>query len=163
MEVSNKGLNLIKKNEGFRNHVYKDVAGIPTIGYGNTYYINEDGSITKVTMNDSPITLKEGEELLKHIVKGYEDGVNRMVTSKINQNQFDALVSFVYNVGISAFENSTLLKRINNNPLDEDIKYQFSRWNKSKGKVLKGLTKRRNEETYLYFKPVEESERKENK
>lgn len=147
MNISDNGVELIKKHESFRNNVYLCPAGIPTIGYGNTYY--ENGR--KVKMSDPAISKKEGLKLLKTIVKQFEDGVNELVEVELNQNQFDAIVSFVYNVGLSAFKNSTLLKRINNNPFDEDIKYQFSRWNKSNGKVLKGLKKRRNSESYLYF------------
>jgi len=71
---------------------------------------------------------------------------------EVNQNQFDAVLSFVYNLGITNFKKSTLLKRINNNPNDHDIPYQFSRWNKAGGKVLLGLTRRRKEEAELYFK-----------
>lgn len=147
MTISNNGLDLIKKFEGFRNHPYKCSANVATIGYGNTYYL--DGS--KVTLNDAPITIKEGEELLKHIVKVYEDELNKYVTSPINQNQFDALVSFTYNLGVGALQRSTLLKKINKNPKDSTIKNEFLKWNKAGGKVLKGLTKRRNSEAYLYF------------
>lgn len=151
--ISKNGLDLLKKHESFRNHPYIPVKGdVPTIGYGNTFY--PDG--TKVTMNDSPITKLEGEQLLKIIVKEFENGVNESVTSNINQNQFDALVSFSYNVGVYAFKRSTLLKKINNNPNNfEEIQYQFKRWNKSGGLVYKGLTKRRNSEFWLYATPVE--------
>src|SRR5690606_30423679 len=79
---------------------------------------------------------------------------NRLVTSTINQNQFDALVSFSYNIGLGSLKSSTLLKRVNNNPQDADICNQFSRWNKAGGKVLLGLTRRRKEEAELYFKEV---------
>jgi lysozyme len=81
----------------------------------------------------------------------YERGVNRYVTSNINENQFSALVSFAYNCGLGALKSSTLLKRVNANPNDENISYQFSRWNKAGGRVLKGLTKRRIDEDKLYF------------
>ncbi|OCK42533.1 hypothetical protein BA195_10175 [Tenacibaculum soleae] len=149
MIISQRGLNLIKKHEGFRNNPYLCPSGIPTIGYGNTYYNDS----TKVKLTDTPITLKEAETLLKSVVNQFEKGVSNLIKVELNQNQFDALVSFSYNVGLGAFASSTLLKRINNNPFDEDIKYQFRRWNKSGGKVLKGLKKRRNEESYLYFTP----------
>lgn len=145
--ISKAGLNLIKKYEGFRNHPYLCPSDIPTIGYGNTFY--EDG--TKVTLNDEPITKKRGEELLKLVVKDFEDAVNDFVNVEINQNQFDALVSFAYNVGTGALSRSTLLKKINKNPDDPSIENEFKRWNKSGGKILKGLTKRRNSEAYLYF------------
>lgn len=147
MNISSRGLNLIKKYEGFRNHPYLCPAGVPTIGYGSTYY--KDGTAVKI--DDEPITLKEALDLLKTTLKGYEKGVEKAVTSDINQNQFDACVSFAYNCGIQAFRDSTLLKKINQDPNDEAIRYEFQRWNKARGKVLKGLKKRRNEEAYLYF------------
>lgn len=150
MKISENGIELIKHWEGFKNHPYLCPANVPTIGYGSTYY--PDG--TAVKMTDKPITIKEGVELLKLTVKGYEMGVDKAVTSTINQNQFDALVSFTYNLGVGAFKSSTLLKKINKNPLDETIKYEFSRWNKSNGKPMKGLTRRRNSEAYLYFLPM---------
>jgi len=150
MEISKNGLDIIKRFEGFRNHPYLCAAGVPTIGYGNTFY--NDG--TEVTMDDEPITLKEGLELLKRVVKGYEIGVTKMVKVDINQNQFDALVSFAYNLGVYALKKSTLLKKVNINPNDPTIKDEFLRWVKAGGRVLKGLKRRRNSEAYLYFTPV---------
>lgn len=148
MKISYSGLQLIKKYEGLSLRPYLDAVGIPTIGYGSTYY--EDGK--NVRMSDSPISKKKAELLLLNVVVDFERGVNRLVTSTINQNQFDALVSFSYNVGLGSLKSSTLLKRVNNNPQDADICYQFSRWNKAGGKVLLGLTRRREEEAELYFK-----------
>ncbi|WP_067151039.1 lysozyme [Pseudotamlana agarivorans] len=155
MKTTKTGIKLIHKYESFRNHPYLCPSGIPTIGWGNTYY--EDGS--KVTLNDEPITRKRGDELFENIIKTFEDKVNEYVTSDINENQFSSLVSFTYNVGVYNFKRSTLLKKINNNPNDFDaIEYQFKRWNKgtvnNKKVVLKGLTKRRNEEFFLYSTPT---------
>ena len=147
MKTSNKGIELIKKYESLSLKPYLCPAKIPTIGYGNTYY--EDG--TKVKMTDKPITKERAESLFFITLFGFEIAVNKYVYSKINQNQFDALVSFSYNVGITNFKVSTLLKKVNLNPIDKDIAYQFSRWNRSKGKVLNGLTRRRKEESNLYF------------
>jgi len=147
MEISKRGLEIIKKHEGLRLSPYLCPADIPTIGYGNTFY--ENG--VKVKLTDAPITNERAEQLLKNTLKKFEDGVNKYVTREINQNQFDALVSFAYNLGVGSLQTSTLLKRVNENPCDEDIKYQFSRWNKAGGKVLNGLTKRRKEEAELYF------------
>ena len=147
MKISHSGLSLIKKYEGLILEPYLDTAGIPTIGYGNTFY--ENG--LKVRLSDKPISKDRAEDLLLNVVKRFEEGVNRLVKVEINQFQFDALVSFSYNVGLGALQSSTLLKRINNNPLDADICHQFSRWNKAGGKVLLGLTRRRSEEAALYF------------
>lgn len=152
MKASKIGIRLIKKYEGFRNFPYFCPAGIATIGWGNTFY--EDGTSVKIT--DPPIERGRANELLKGIISIYEDKVNVLVTSKLNQNQFDALVCFAYNQRSGAFERSTLLKRVNANPNDEDISYQFKRWNKARLNgvltVLKGLKRRRSEEAYLYFK-----------
>ena len=147
MQISKAGLDLIKKYEGFRNNPYLCPANIPTIGYGFTHY----GNGKKVSMTDGPITLKEGETLLKQLIQPYEDAVERLVTSTLNQNQFDALVSFTYNLGEGNLKSSTLLKKVNKNPEDTTIADEFKKWNKAGGVVLKGLKKRRNEEAYLYF------------
>jgi lysozyme len=154
MKTSKKGLDIIKKHEGFRNAPYLCPANVPTIGFGSTYY--EDGRRVKLT--DEPITRKRATQLLKNVLNKFEEEVVHSVSSSVNQNQFDALASFIYNVGGSNFRASTLLKKVNANPEDENIKVQFSRWNKAtvNGKriALKGLTKRRNEEAYLYFTPI---------
>lgn len=149
--ISNNGLDLIKRFEGFRNAPYKCPANYPTIGYGIIRYPSTG---KKVSMNDRPITLEEGEVMLRQMVKQFEDAVNNDVTSNINQNQYDALVSFTYNLGTTNFRRSTLLKKVNANPNDKNISYQFSRWNKASGRVLKGLTRRRNSEAYHYFTPI---------
>jgi lysozyme len=148
MQLSKQGIELIKKHEGLSVFPYLCPAKVPTIGYGATYYL--DG--TPVSMKDEAISEPEAEDLLEKMVARYAEGVNRYVQSSINQNQFDAIVSFAYNLGLGALKSSTLLRRINNNPCDPDIAYQFSRWNKAGGEVLRGLTKRRKEEAELYFR-----------
>ena len=147
MKVSKKGLEIIKKHEGLRLKPYLCPAGVPTIGYGATYYPYGD----KVYMSDEAITEEYAEKILKEMLINYEDGVERYVQVELNQNQFDALVSFYYNLGLGSLKSSTLLKRINNNPCDPDIKNQFKRWVKAGGKTLSGLVKRREEESKLYF------------
>ncbi|MEM9076306.1 MAG: lysozyme [Bacteroidota bacterium] len=147
-ELTKRGLELIKKHEGWRSEPYLDVAGIPTIGYGFTWYPD---SGMPVSMDDKPISKKEGERLLKIIVRKFEFEVDELVSSCLKPNQFDALVSFTYNVGVGAFLNSTLLKRVNKDPNDPDIDRQFQRWNKAGGRVWSGLVKRREEESWLYF------------
>ncbi len=148
MELSKEGLDLIKKHEGFRSEPYLCPAGVPTIGYGATFYPDR----SRVKMDDPPISKEQAEEMLLEMLKDYEDGAKGCVTAEINQNQFTALVSFAYNLGVAALETSTLLKRVNADPCDPDIRYQFSRWVKAGGKVLPGLVKRRREEADLYFK-----------
>ena len=148
MRLGSKGLELIKSFEGFYSKPYLDPIGIPTIGYGATYYPNKK----KVTMKDKPLTEKEASNLLKEMMITYENDVKRLVKRELNQNQFDALVSFTYNLGSANLGKSTLLKKINANPCDKTIKDEFLKWNKAGGKVLNGLTRRRNAEAELYFK-----------
>ena len=149
MNLSAKGLALIKRFEGFSAKPYRCSAGVPTIGYGSTYY--EDGR--PVQMDDPDITEEWAEALLINLVRSFEQAVNSMVQQQLTQNQFDALVSFTYNVGIEAFRKSTLLKRVNNDPFDPDINRQFLKWVNAGGRVRAGLVKRRQREARLYFKP----------
>ncbi|WP_392420145.1 lysozyme [Capnocytophaga canis] len=146
MKTSQQGIDLIKKWEGFRSAPYLDAAKVPTIGYGTTFYPNGK----KVSMSDKPITEQEAEAYLRAVIAQFEQVVNRLVSSKINQNQFDALVSFVYNVGAGNFQKSTLLKLVNENPNHPDIGNWFLKYNKASGRELKGLTNRRNDEASLY-------------
>lgn len=150
MKIGTKGLALIQEFEGWSSRPYPDPAtnGIPyTIGFGNTFY--EDG--TKVNLTDAPITKERGLELLKITLKMFEKQVDSLTRDDINQNQFDALCSFCYNVGAANLKISTLLKKVNINPNDESIALEFVKWNKANGKVLNGLTKRRQKEAILYF------------
>lgn len=146
MKISEKGLNLIKEFEGLRLKPYKDAVGIPTIGCGNTYY--DDGR--KVSLSDPAITEERATELLKTVVKRYEDAINRYVQVPITQNQFDALVSFAYNVGNENVRKSTLMKLLNRKQYTEAAD-QFLRWDKAGGKTLKGLTRRRQAERTLFL------------
>lgn len=149
MNISENGLSLIKEFEGFFSKPYRDPIGIPTIGYGFTYYLP---SRKKVSMSDKPITVVEGTEMLKETLNGYENDVKRLVKSKLNQNQFDALVSFTYNLGATNLSKSTLLRKVNINPDDKTIADEFLKWNKAGGAVFRGLTRRRQAESDLYFK-----------
>lgn len=145
MQISPNGINLIKKNEGFRSKPYKCPGGVWTIGYGSTFYINGE----KVSRYDSEISETFASELLENVVNDFAMKVDKLIKVSLNQNQFDALVSFTYNIGIGAFSKSTLLKKLNNADFDGASK-EFVRWNKANGKVLKGLTKRRNDESKLF-------------
>ena len=147
MILNNKGYLLITNHEGLRLKPYLCPAKIPTIGYGNTYYT--DGK--RVTLLDKEITKQQAFDMFKEVANRFAKRVDELVTSNINQNQFNALVSFAYNVGTGNFASSTLLKKVNRNPDDLSIKDEFLRWNKAGGKVINGLTNRRNEEADLYF------------
>ena len=138
---------IIKKYEGLKLKAYICPAGVPTIGYGST--LHPDG--TKVKMGDS-ITKEQAEHYL------LTDCNRRMVAMQLpatlNTNQVSALVSFCYNVGVGAWNKSTLRKKVLNNQNDATIKDEFLKWNKDGGKVLAGLTNRRQAEAALYFKPI---------
>jgi lysozyme len=142
----NKGIPTIRKFEGLRLEAYKCPAGVWTIGYGSTFY--ENGS--KVQQEDK-ITLDRADRLLFDIVMKFEISVRGLVKSKINDNQLGALTSFAFNVGVTNFRKSTLLKKVNVNPIDATIRNEFMRWTKAGGKVLKGLVTRREAEANLYF------------
>lgn len=137
---------LIKKYEGFSSKPYKCPAGIPTIGYGSTFYLNGN----KVTMKDTPISEEVALSILFSAVEDFSKKVEKLLKVPVNQNQFDALVDFSYNLGIGNFQKSTLLKLINNKDFIGASK-QFKKWNKSNGKVLNGLTNRRKEEEVLFL------------
>tara|TARA_R110002095_G_scaffold193603_1_gene171894 strand:+ start:28085 stop:28531 length:447 start_codon:yes stop_codon:yes gene_type:complete len=147
MRTGINGIELIKKYEGFMSEPYKCPAGVPTIGYGATYYPNGE----RVNMNDVSITKETAELYLMNMLGSYENAVNRYVQVTLTQNQFDALVSFAYNLGNGSLQKSTLLKRVNADPCDSDITNQFNRWVKAGKKTLRGLVKRRKEEAKLYF------------
>ena len=144
-EMSEAGLKFLMNNEGVILHPYRDSVGIWTIGVGNTYY--EDG--TKVKEGDAPITLERAMELFKSVLKHYELAVYTNTRDDINQNQFDGLVSLTYNIGVSAFKNSTLLKQINILGSEDSIRKAFMMWNKPKE-----IIGRRKRECDLFFAPV---------
>jgi len=140
------GINLIKGFEGLRLSSYLCSAGVPTIGYGSTRYPNGK----KVILGEKLSSEKEAVQLLLATLDPFEAAVNKYLPN-LNQCQFDALVSFSYNVGTSAFIKSTLLKKAKVNPNDPSILDEFLKWNKAGGKVLQGLANRRREEAKLYF------------
>jgi len=150
-KTGNKGIDLIKSFEGFKSKPYKCSAGVPTIGYGATFYPFTN---KKVSLQDKEISELEAVELLQNMLTGYEKSVDSFCRDDINQNQFDALVSFAYNLGSNSLKTSTLLKKVNLNPNDESIKLEFMKWVKAGGKTLKGLVRRREAEANLYFTPI---------
>ncbi len=140
MKLSINGLNAIKRFEGLRLNAYQCSAGVWTIGYGHTKGVKAGDSITEA----------QAEKYLLEDVKEAEDEVNWQGL-KINQNQFDALVSFVFNLGAGNFRKSTLLKKIKANPDDPTIAQEFERWKFAGGVANNGLAARRNAESNLYF------------
>lgn len=147
MKTGKKGIELIKYFEGFRSAPYYDAVNVPTIGYGATHY----GNGTKVRMTDKPLTEKEASDLLIKMLAEYEAYVNKVLKREINQNQYDALVSFTYNLGGGALAKSTLIRKVNENPCDVTIRDEFMKWVNAGGKVLKGLVIRRKAESDLYY------------
>jgi lysozyme len=149
-QLDDAGIKFLIEQEGLRLKPYKDSKGIPTIAVGSTFY--EDGRSVKMT--DPPITKERAMQLFKNVRARFEKAVAESVTSNINQNQFNALVSICYNIGIGqegptpkGFKGSTLLKRVNANPNDPSITEAFKMWRKPPE-----LLPRRIRESNLYFK-----------
>jgi lysozyme len=147
MKLDENGYKLIQEFEGLSLVPYLCSAKVPTIGYGNTFY----PSGKKVTMNDNPISLLTAKWMLKETADKFAADVDKLIKSRLTQNQFNALVSFAFNLGVTALGRSTLLKKVNVNPQDITITNEFLKWNKAGGKVLNGLTKRRTIEAKIYF------------
>lgn len=139
------GLTLIKSFEGLSLEKYRDAVGKWTIGYGHLILPNENfpQALSKI----------EAEDLLRADLGVTERGVHRLVTVDLNQNQFDALVAFAFNVGLGNLQNSTLLRLLNQGQYQEAAD-QLPRWNKAGGKILAGLTRRRDAERALFMASV---------
>jgi lysozyme len=146
MKISQKGLDLIKEFEGCVLHPYKDQKGIPTIGIGSTHY--ENG--TAVKMTDPPITLERAYQLLAYGVRNAEYIVNTQIIPELNQNQHDALVSFVYNTGTLG---NHLKKYLNQNQFTLAAN-EFPKWDHVNGVPNAGLLRRRLAEQALFNTPV---------
>lgn len=144
MKTSKNGVGAIKDFEGFSEVAYPCSAGVWTIGFGTTKWYG-----SKDVIDGEKIDKATALKLLQHDLGEFEEQVNRLVQVPLTQNQFDALVSFTYNVGGGALEQSTLLKKLNKGDYAGAAK-QFMRWNKADGKVVKGLTNRRKREMELF-------------
>ena len=140
MHISDEGFDLIKHFEGCELEAYKCAAGVWTIGYGHTKDVQE-----------GDVWNKEKAEFMlwRELEDEYEVYVNDLVTVPINQSQFDALVSWVYNLGPANLKNSTMLKKLNAGEYEE-VPGQMKKWNKANGKVLEGLIRRRAAESLLF-------------
>lgn len=154
MQMSPHGLELLEQWEGFKLTVYKDSAGLPTIGVGHLLTKSELSS-GKITINGVPVKYGNGlteqqvTDLLGQDVGPASAAVNGGVKVPLNQNQFDALVSFTFNVGVGAFNSSTLLKVLNQKQYDQ-VPTQLLRWTRAGGQVVQGLVNRRNNEIKLW-------------
>ena len=139
MEISKEGIALIKKFEGCELEAYKCAAGVWTIGYGSTKGVKKGDSMSQ----------EDADKLLLHEIKEYDGYVNDLVEVNLEQNQFDSLCSFCYNLGPQPLKSSTLLKVLNAKDY-EGVPAQIKRWNKAGGKVLQGLVRRREAEALLF-------------
>lgn len=140
LRTSPRGIALIKEFEGCRLSAYLCAAGVPTIGYGHTA-----GVALGMT-----ITLAQAEAFLREDLRKFEKGVSEALTRSVTQSQFDALVSFSYNLGVGALKKSTLLRLLNQGRTEEAAG-EFLKWNRAGGKVLTGLTRRRQKEKELFL------------
>ena len=139
MKLGEKGTEILKYFEGCRLEAYQDSVGVWTIGYGHT----------KGVLEGMTITQEGAEQLLQTELEEYEGYIEKYVTVPLTQNQFDALVCWVYNLGPTNFKNSTLLKELNAGNYNA-AGQEITRWNKAGGKVLAGLVKRREAEAQLF-------------
>ena len=135
MNISQEGISLIKKFEGCELEAYKCAAGVWTIGYGHTKDVQEGDSILK----------EDAESMLMHELQEYCNDVDIAVKVDLKQNEFDALVSWTYNLGLTNLNSSTMLKVLNEGKHDE-VPAQIKRWNKASGQVKQGLVRRREAE-----------------
>ncbi|NDB87223.1 MAG: lysozyme [Alphaproteobacteria bacterium] len=142
-------IDIIKSFEGLFLKPYLCPAGIPTIGYGTIRY--PDG--TSVSLKDSPISEQDAERYLMHEINEKANGVESLLTIKVSDNEFGALVSFAYNLGLGNLKKSTLLKILNADADRQKIGDEFLKWNKAAGKELSGLTRRRQAERALFLQP----------
>lgn len=140
MFTSQKGIDLIKKYEGCKLTAYKCPAGVPTIGYGHTQSVKMGMTISQA----------QADAFLKDDIKPLESVLNKMGIN-YTQNQFDALISWLFNLGVGNFNNSTLKKKILAKASDEEITDQIVKWVNAGGKPLLGLKRRRVEEANLFL------------
>ena len=141
MKTSAKGIAFLKLREGFRSKVYNDTGGVATIGYGHMVLPGE---------KFDSLSIQEATALLYKDINIAESCVNNFVKVQLNQNQFDALISFIYNLGCSAFKGSTLLRLLNAGDY-EGAANQFQRWSNDNGKFVSALLKRRMLEKQLFI------------
>lgn len=151
METSDRGLALIKQHEGLRLEAYPDAGygwGRATIGYGHTAQAGPPGVVQGMK-----ITVSDAEQILRNDLRKFEGYVKSAVHVPLNQHQFDALVSWTFNLGPGNLKTSTMLRKLNAGDY-QGAADEMLRWNKSNGKVLAGLTKRREAERALFITPV---------
>jgi len=150
-KTSDAGLDLIKSFEGLKLTAYQDIVGVWTIGWGCTEGIHK-GMV---------ISLSEAEEMLENELSKFEEAVSKLVKVQINDNEYAALISFAYNLGAGALGGSTLLKKLNAGD-KAGAAEEFLKWNHAGGKVISGLTRRREAEQALFLTPMDGMEASDN-
>jgi lysozyme len=157
--INEAGLSLIKSFEGLFLKPYLCPANVPTVGYGTIKYPNGKA----VSIKDPAITEQQALDFLEHEVNEKASAVEKLVKVDISDNEFAALVSFSYNVGVGALQKSTLLRLLNANEDRSKVAEEFLKWNKAGGKILAGLTRRRQAEKALFLQPNEQSKKLDDK
>ena len=151
MQLSSKGLNLIKQFEGFRLKPYRCPGNVVTIGYGST----KDIAGMPLRMDRPEISIEDATMLLQRDCDFFVKRVNKLTHVRLTQNMFDALVSFTYNLGCGAFQRSTLRMKLNRGDY-ESAANEFRKWNRAGGSRLRGLVRRRETERNLFLVGAEE-------
>jgi lysozyme len=167
MKVAQAGIDLIKQFESLHDGDLKTIglqpkmcpAQVWTVGWGHALvdpvtrkFLKGAADKDRAYAMYPAMTKEEADLLLQRDLEAFSSAIKKMITAKITDNQFSALVSFSYNCGAGALQKSTLLKKVNANPKDQTIRQEFLKWNKAGGKELLGLTRRRTAEADLYFK-----------
>ena len=148
MRINQACIDAIKGFEGWRSRAYRDSVGVWTIGYGHTSAAGKPA-----VHSGQQISKKQGEEILRRDMEKFASGVRKLIKVHLNDNQFGALVSFAYNVGLGNFKKSSVLRVVNARQFDQ-VPRRLALWNKAGGRVLKGLVRRRGEEAALFMTPV---------
>jgi len=146
MKVSDKCVNMIKHHEGFVRKPYQDPIGLWTVGVG---HLMGNGKVKPKDWNRKRSD-KEVDDLLRYDIRRFENGVESLINVDLNQNQFDALVCFAFNVGLGNLQASTLRRKLNRSDYNGAAN-EFPKWRRAGGRVLKGLVKRRNDEKVLFL------------
>lgn len=148
MSTTSNAASIIAIFEGKKLKAYKDQGGVWTIGFGSTYNIDEKRPVREGDTIDEATAIR----WLNTIAGDLQNQIKKVITVSVNQNQLDSLTSLAYNIGLSAFKKSTLLKRLNANYPKIQIADEFLRWNKVKGIINQGLINRRSKERELFLK-----------
>jgi lysozyme len=147
MKLSKEGTKFLQEQEDFRSKPYLDGGDVPTVGFGTTRY----PSGKKVSLSDPPLSFQQAEAIFRINLVSYEEAVTSAMDINLEQHEFDALVSLCYNIGISAFKKSTLVKIADRKDGMMQEAAQILRWNKDNGVEVRGLVNRRRRERCMFL------------